>query len=145
MGCGLFEWKQICAGFLSFVYTCTAIGDLIIKKERVKIPLSGLTRPLFVPVPSLDLDFQCHMSWSFICSMIWGKCWLFVILIFDIGEIVDHHCLNFLVFLEILYHYLSYNLRVFCCKTDKKSYFTCLKAAVIDLPEVPLHIFFLLL
>ena len=60
-----------------------------------------------------DLDIQCHVSWSVLCSMIWGERWLFVLLILvelltitvltffcfvDIGEIVDRHCFNFLLF-----------------------------------------------
>ena len=27
-------------------------------------------------VPSQGLDLQCYMSWSFLCSMVWGKGWL---------------------------------------------------------------------
>ena len=27
--CGILEWKRICAGLLSFVYICIAVGDLI--------------------------------------------------------------------------------------------------------------------
>ena len=49
------------------------------------IIFTGLTLPHFVPVPSQDLDFQCHMSW-FSCGMR-----LFV----DIGGIVDYPCTNF--------------------------------------------------
>jgi hypothetical protein len=30
--CGLFEWKRICKGLLSFVFICDAIEDPIIKK-----------------------------------------------------------------------------------------------------------------
>ena len=29
-----------------------------------------------------DLDFQRHMSWSFLCSMVWGERWLLVLVIF---------------------------------------------------------------
>jgi hypothetical protein len=36
------------------------------------IPLTGLTRHIFVPVPSQDFDFQRHMSWSFLCSVKMG-------------------------------------------------------------------------
>jgi len=33
--------------FLLFVYTCIVIGDPIIKRERVVIPLHGLPLPYF--------------------------------------------------------------------------------------------------
>jgi len=32
---GLREWNRICAGFLSFVYTCIGIGDPIIKQDSI--------------------------------------------------------------------------------------------------------------
>ena len=38
------------------------------QEGRVVIPLSGLTLPFFVPVPSQDLDFQRHMSLLFVFS-----------------------------------------------------------------------------
>jgi hypothetical protein len=31
------------------------------------MPLTSLTLPHFVPVKSHDLDFQCHMSFFFLC------------------------------------------------------------------------------
>ena len=31
--CGLFEWKRICAGILSFVYICILVGDSVIKRR----------------------------------------------------------------------------------------------------------------
>ena len=30
--CSLFKWKRICAGLLSFVYICIAVGDSVIKR-----------------------------------------------------------------------------------------------------------------
>ena len=40
-------------------------------------PLNGITCHIFVPVPSSDLDFYHHMSWSFLCVIIWdcSFCW----------------------------------------------------------------------
>ena len=38
-------------------------------------------RNICVSVASQNLDFYCHMSWSFICSMRLGKRWLSVFLI----------------------------------------------------------------
>ena len=50
---------------------------------------------MFVPVPSQDLDFQCHMS----CFSMFNDLWRDVSVRFvDIGDIVDHYCLNFLLF-----------------------------------------------
>ena len=63
--------------FYPSIYFCTAIGDPIIKRERVGIPIIGLTPPHFCTFPKQDLDFQSHMSWSFLCSLIWGERWLF--------------------------------------------------------------------
>lgn len=50
------ERKRICAGsfFLLFVDTC------IVKRERAEAPLTDLTQPCFVLVPTQDLDFQRH-------------------------------------------------------------------------------------
>ena len=30
------------------------------------------THHIFVPIPNQNLDFQCHMSWSFLCSVSLG-------------------------------------------------------------------------
>jgi hypothetical protein len=40
-------------------------------------PLTGITCHIFVPVPSSDLDFYHHMSWSFLCVIILdcSFCW----------------------------------------------------------------------
>jgi hypothetical protein len=46
----------------------------------VCIPLTGLTLPHFCGFPSQDLDFQCHMSWSFLWSVSEDERWLFVLL-----------------------------------------------------------------
>jgi hypothetical protein len=32
-------------------------------------PINRNNLTTFVPVPNQDLDFQCHMSWSFLCSV----------------------------------------------------------------------------
>jgi hypothetical protein len=41
----------------------------IYQERRVGTPLTGLVCHIFVPVSSQDLDFQHHMSWSFLCSV----------------------------------------------------------------------------
>jgi hypothetical protein len=67
--CGLFEWKRKCADFLLFVYICIAVGDLVIKKGCWDPICMFNPATFFVPVPSQNLDFQRHMSWSFLCSV----------------------------------------------------------------------------
>ena len=69
--CDFFEWIRICAGFSSFVIICIVVVDLdpVIKRGRFGVPLTGLTWHIFVHVPSQDLDFQRHMSWSFLSSV----------------------------------------------------------------------------
>jgi hypothetical protein len=41
---GLFEWKRICVGFVSFVYAFIAVGEAVIKRG-VWIAFTGLTPP----------------------------------------------------------------------------------------------------
>jgi hypothetical protein len=43
---------------------------------------------MFVPVPSQDLDLQCHMSSFFMFSELR---WEVIVHFVDIGEIDDHH------------------------------------------------------
>jgi len=54
----------MCASLLSPVYIC--VVNPIIKKRGVDMSLGGLPPPpyknMFVPVPSNDLDFHCHVS-----------------------------------------------------------------------------------
>ena len=45
------------------------------------IPLTCLSHRMFVHVTSHNLVFQRHHLLSFLCSMIWGERWLFVLLI----------------------------------------------------------------
>ena len=46
-----------------------------------------------------DLDFQCHMSWSYF--VLSKSSWELIVCFIDIGEIDGHHCLN--VHFKILY------------------------------------------
>jgi len=65
----LFEWKRICVVLLLFVYLCLAVRDSLIKKGRVGIPLTGLTRHLVVPVPSQDLNLIFNVLCLALCSV----------------------------------------------------------------------------
>ena len=49
---------------------------------------------IVVTVTSLDLDFQLPMSWSLLCSRVWGERWLFVLL--TLVEFFTITILNFL-------------------------------------------------
>ena len=58
--------------------------------------INRINRPryIFAPVKNKDMDFQRHMSWSFIVfSELMGEA---IVRFVDIGGIVDYHCLNFL-------------------------------------------------
>ena len=59
---------------------------------EIQVSLTALTPPHFYSCPGLD--FQRHMSWSFLSSMIWGERWLLVLLIWPLGGIDDHHCIE---------------------------------------------------
>jgi len=61
--CDLFGWKRICVGFSSFVYVLPF--NVQVSGGGVDIQLTDLTSHFVVSVQSQDLDFQCHMSWSF--------------------------------------------------------------------------------
>ena len=60
-----------------------------------------------VPVPSHELDFLRHMSWSFL--MFNDLKWAVAVRFVDIGGIVDRHCLNFLFITRqpFFFHYLQ--------------------------------------
>jgi len=77
--CGLFEWKQICAGFLSFVDICIAVEDPVIRRGglrssyqegRVGIPLTGLTLPhsCACPKPGTGFPMSCIVVSFFVFS-----------------------------------------------------------------------------
>ena len=61
-----------------------------------------------MPIPNLDLDFQCHMSWVFVFSEL--MCVVTVRFV-DIGGIVYHFCLN-LIFIILLVICMSYKIMI---------------------------------
>ena len=63
---GLFECKQICAGFSSFAYMCIAIGDPGMKRGGLESHYAIYPGHICMPDPSQDLDFQRYLSWSFV-------------------------------------------------------------------------------
>ena len=62
--CSKFEWKQICGGFLSFVYyICIVVGDPVIKRGSLRLGSSYQEGKLKVGDPvikrgSLRLEIQ---------------------------------------------------------------------------------------
>ena len=62
-----------------------------------------------MPIPSLDLDFQCHMSCFFVFSEL--MCDVTARFV-DIGGIVYHLCLN-LIFIILLIICMSYTTMIF--------------------------------
>ena len=70
---------------------------LFIKRGRVGISLSGFTLPHFYACSKPGLEFP---TWYFM--MFYVK-FFEVKMIFDIGKIVDHHCLNFLFIMWCIY------------------------------------------
>ena len=67
--CGFLSGSESVQVFvLSFVYICIAAGDPVIKREGWD-PINWNNLTTFLPVPNQNLDFQCHMSWSFLCSV----------------------------------------------------------------------------
>ena len=117
----VFLWIRICAGF--FFIFCLYMycrwrssyqqerveiqlsrgegWDPVIKRkglrssyqeERVGIPLTGLTPPHFYACPKPGPEFPTSYVVVFLCSVSSEVILRFV----DIGEIDDHHCLNFL-------------------------------------------------
>ena len=64
--CDLFEWEQICAGFLSFVYICIGVGDESIKSGRGRgIQFNGLIPPFVCACPKSGSEFST--SYFLIC------------------------------------------------------------------------------
>jgi hypothetical protein len=47
--------------------------NLQLSEGMVRIPMTVFTRQMFVPVPSQDLDFQRHNSWSRVCLIACGE------------------------------------------------------------------------
>ena len=58
---------------------------------RVGIPLTGSAPPPLCACPKPEMDFQRHMLMSFCFQLRWGV----IVRVVDIGEIDEHHCLNF--------------------------------------------------
>ena len=93
IACGLSEWKRICAGFLSFVYICIAVGDPVFK--RGSLMFSGWRWEVIVYFVDIGgiVDHNCLI---FLCFV-------------DIGGIVDHNCLIFLFMLSVdsIFYFLT--------------------------------------
>ena len=78
-------WKQICAGFLLFVYICIDVGHTIIKRHKLEIPQNRLTLPPFSACSKSGLGFSlpCHGLFCVQCVEVFFVCFV------DISGIVD--------------------------------------------------------
>ena len=94
-------YNAICCGHIFAPFTSLDLQCHILWSHFCAFhqPGPGFTMPYvvvtFVPFTSLYLDLQCHMLWSFLYSMGWDARQF--VLFIDIGGIVNHHCLNFLL------------------------------------------------
>ena len=93
--CCFFEWKRICAS-LVFLY-CHWRSSY--QEVRDAIPLTGLTLPHFCACSNPESGFPLsYVTLPFFCVQ-WVQLRQEVLVCFvDIGGIVDHHCLNFVLF-----------------------------------------------
>ena len=80
----------------SFLYMCIAVGDTIIKRERVGIPFTSLTVSHFCASPKPGPGFPILYVVDFVCVFSELRREMIVCFV-DTGGIVNHHCLNFLL------------------------------------------------
>ena len=114
--CSLF-WEQICAGVLSFVYICIAVGDPVIKKGE--LTLTGLTLLHVCACPSQNQDFQRHMSWSFFFCVFNELMWEVIVRFVDVSGIVDHHGKNFLLICQGIKMLTRFDMNATCPEFTK--------------------------
>ena len=74
------------------VYICTVVRDSDPQETRVVMPLTRFNNVTFLCLFQVRSWIFNVMSWSFCVQLKWEVIVRFV----DIGEIDDHHCLNFL-------------------------------------------------
>jgi hypothetical protein len=86
-------WKPICGGFYR-LFLCIVVGDPVIKMEGLGSHQRVLHRHIFVSDPRQDLDFPTSYVVVFFFLMFKELRWEVIVRFVDIGEIVDHHCLN---------------------------------------------------
>jgi hypothetical protein len=107
--CGLFEWKQVCAGcFWLFGYTCICIvvGDPII--ERVWIPLiDRFNVTIFLCLSEIRNWISNIVCRDLLVFDYWK--WEIVFRLGDIDGIIEHNCLNFFIIYENndAWHYIN--------------------------------------
>ena len=85
-------------------------NPMAIRETGIQWPLTILTLPHICGVPSHSLDLHWHLSWSFLCSMVYEERSLFVYVV-DISGIVNDH-FQFSFHKSIIYK----NLQVQNCK-----------------------------
>ena len=85
-----------CRFFLLYrlIYICIVIGDPVIKRVRVGIPITRFKPPHFCACPKPGHGFP--RSYVVVFFMFNDLMWEVNARFVDIGEVVDHYCLNFL-------------------------------------------------
>ena len=76
---------------------CIAVGDQVIKKGTIGIPLTDLIHHMCLPVPTQDADdFQPYLCRGVLFrSGVWGD--RFVVRFIHIGGMVEYQCLNLIL------------------------------------------------
>ena len=88
------SWSKSMQVFLLFVYTWVIFGDLIIKRGKVWITLTGLIKPHLCAGPKQE---PWYLSGYVVVFFVFNDLRFEVVdHVVDNGGIVDHHCLNFL-------------------------------------------------
>jgi hypothetical protein len=76
-------------------YSSIVINTVIVSAENwlsISTPVLHHSHYYYLIVPSKNLDFQRHVSWSFLWSMNWSERWLFILLILmELLTITDMH------------------------------------------------------
>ena len=96
--------KPICGNFCFIVCLFIGAGGPIssIKRERVLIPLTGLTRHTFMPVPNQEYMYFQRNAISRGLFVVYDFMWEEFVRFVDSSGIVDLHCLQFLFIIMII-------------------------------------------
>jgi len=117
--CSLFEWKQTCPGLVDRLCIQAFVLSLEIQLSRV-YPVNRFNQATFLCLSQtrkIITNVMCYMV--FLCPMIWGERWLFVLLILvDLFTITDYDKL--LMFQSLLtcsrHEYIYFSAKLFSIK-----------------------------
>ena len=93
----LLSWNESVQDYYRLFISAFSVEDQVIKREERCDHINRFKSAKFLCLSkNQDLDFQRHMSCSFLCSMIWGQRWLFVLLV--LVELLTITFLNFILY-----------------------------------------------